>query len=186
MPTSSFDKALKHTLGIEGGYSNDPRDRGGKTRYGITEAKARAWGYTGEMRDLPLDLAKMIYREDYWDIIKLGIVAEISEPVALEMFDTGVNCGIDKPVQFLQRLLNAFNREQADYPDIKVDGVMGRNTLAALTSFVMRRGSHGQAVLVEALNSLQGAYYVDISERRPANEAFTFGWFANRVLARAS
>lgn len=182
---SAFDKALKHTLGIEGGYSDDRRDSGGKTQYGITEAKARAFGYRGTMRDLPLTLAIQIYREDFWDIIRLDQVAELSEPVALEMFDTGVNCGIGVPVRFLQRLLNVFNREQIDYPDIVVDGVMGRNTLAALRAFLNRRGKLGSQVLVEALNSLQGAFYTDLAERRSKDEAFMFGWFANRVLKRA-
>ena len=180
-----FELALKHTLGIEGGYADDPRDSGGKTRYGITEAKARAFGYTGPMANLPIELAIQIYREDFWDIIRLDQVAELSEPVALEMFDTGVNCGIGTPVRFLQRLLNAFNRQQTDYADIAVDGMMGRNTLAALRAFLSRRGKLGSQVLVEALNSLQGAFYTDLAERRPKDEAFMFGWFANRVLKRA-
>lgn len=48
-----FEEALKHTLGIEGEYSDHPSDSGGKTRYGITEAKARAWGYDGPMSARP-------------------------------------------------------------------------------------------------------------------------------------
>lgn len=181
----TFEVALKHTLGIEGGYSDDRRDSGGATRYGITEAKARAFGYSGAMRDLPLELAVRIYREDYWDIIRLDSVAEMSEAVALEMFDTGVNCGVGVPVKFLQRLLNIFNREQADYGDLTVDGLIGHNTLAALRTFLTRRGKLGSDVMVEALNSLQGAFYTELAERRPKDEAFTFGWFANRVLKRA-
>lgn len=182
---NTFEKALKHTLGIEGDYSDDRRDSGGKTRYGITEAKARAWGYTGDMRDLPLDLAKQIYREDYWDLIRLDNVAALDEPVALEMFDTAVNCGPSVPVRFLQRILNVMNREQADYPDLVVDGLVGRNTLACLGAFLARRGKLGSEVLVEALNSLQGAFYTELSERRQKDEAFVFGWFAQRVLKRA-
>lgn len=180
----AFAKALKHTLGIEGGYSNDKRDSGGKTRYGITEAKARAWGYTGEMADLPLVLAVQIYETDFWDAIHLDRVAAVSERVALEMFDTGVNCGIGVPVPHLQRALNVFNREEADYPDIKVDGVIGGMTIASLKAFVDKRGDLGERVLVEALSSQQGVYYMDLAERRPKDEAFTFGWFANRVLPR--
>ncbi len=180
-----FEKALKHTLDIEGGYSDHPADSGGKTRYGITEAKARAFGYTGSMHLFPVGLAIQIYREDYWDIIRLDEVAELSEAVALELFDTGVNCGIGTPVRFLQRLLNAFNREQKDYQDITVDGLMGRDTLAALRAFLTRRGTLGSQVLVEALNSLQGAFYTDLAERRSKDEAFMFGWFTNRVLKRA-
>ena len=41
----------------EGGYANHPADKGGATCFGITEAVARAHGYTGGMRDLPRDEA---------------------------------------------------------------------------------------------------------------------------------
>jgi lysozyme family protein len=181
-----FERALKHTLGIEGDYVNDPRDSGGATRYGITEAKARAWGYTGPMSQLPLDLAKRIYRADFWDIIRLDQVAALSPALALEMFDTGVNCGIGIPVRFLQQSLNALNREGVDYPDLAVDGVIGQNTLAALGIFLRRRGENGSRVIVEMLNCLQGHYYIDLVERRPKDEAFIFGWFLNRVVARFS
>ena len=181
---TTFETALKHTLGIEGGFSDDPRDSGGATRYGITEAKARAWGYTGPMDRLPKELAIQIYREDFWDIIRLDEVAKLSPLVALEMFDTGVNCGISLPVKFLQRALNIFNLGGVLYPDLAVDGVIGRNTLSALGAFLARRGKLGAQVLAESLNSQQGAFYTDLAERRPKDEAFTFGWFANRVLKR--
>lgn len=181
-----FEKALKHTLGIEGGYADDPRDSGGKTRYGITEAKARAWGYEGDMRELPLDLAKQIYREDYWELIRLDQIADFDEEIALEMFDTAVNCGPATAVKFLQRMLNLFNREQQEYGDIAVDGLVGRNTLVALAAYLGRRRTLGAAVMVEALNALQGAYYAELAERRPKDEAFMFGWIANRVLRRAT
>jgi len=182
---TTFDTALKHTLGIEGDYVNDPRDSGGATRYGITEAKARAWGYEGPMSELPLDLAKEIYRKDYWDIIRLEDVAAVAPVVALEMFDTAVNCGPSVPVKFLQRALNIFNRQERDYPDIAVDGLIGQNILSALRAFINLRGKLGAQVLVEALNSQQGAFYTSLAERRPKDEAFAFGWFANRVLKRA-
>lgn len=179
-----FEKALKHTLGIEGDYVNDPRDSGGATRYGITEAKARAWDYEGPMSELPLDLAKRIYKADYWDIIRLDQVAEIAPEVALEMFDTGVNCGISVPVKFLQRALNIFNLGGKLFPDLEVDGIIGQNTMSALRAYVARRGRLGVQVLVEALNCLQGAFYTDLAERRPKDEAFTYGWFKERVLKR--
>jgi lysozyme family protein len=180
-----FEKALAHTLGIEGAYSDHPNDSGGKTNYGITEAKARAWGYHGDMRQLPLKLAVQIYRVDYWDIIRLDMVAEISEPIALEMFDTGVNCGVSVPVKFLQRALNGFNRQATDYPDIAVDGLIGHNTLSALRLYLAHRGKVGGDVLVECLNSQQGMHYLTLAERRPKDEMFMYGWFANRVLTRS-
>ena len=179
-----FEKALKHTLGIEGGFSDDARDSGGATRYGITEAVARAYGYDGPMSELPLDTAKAIYKSKYWDLIKLDEVERIAPAVALEMFDTSVNCGQARAVQFLQRALNLFNLNGKYYPDLEVDGLVGRNTLNALAEFVRRRGNMGVEVLVAALNCLQGAFYTELAERRPKDEAFTYGWFLNRVLKR--
>lgn len=182
---TTFDRALKHTLGIEGGFSNDPRDSGGATRYGVTERTARAFGYTGPMSELPIELAKRIYRVQYWDLLKLDDVAERSPGVALEMFDTAVNCGQVVAAKLLQRLLNVFNRGEGDYADITVDGLVGHNTLHALGGFLAKRGDAGSQVLVEALNSLQGAYYVELAERRVKDEAFIYGWFTHRVLKRA-
>lgn len=49
---------------------NDPSDKGGETNYGITVATARANGYKGAMRDLPLQTAKDIYRNEY--LVKPG------------------------------------------------------------------------------------------------------------------
>lgn len=177
-----FEQALLHTLGIEGGYSDDPRDSGGKTNWGIVEAKARSWGYTGDMASLPKELAIQIYRTDYWDAIQLDRVAEVSPELAREMFDTGVNCGIGRPVLFLQRLLNVLNREQADYPDLVRDGVIGGMTISALRAFLTRRGKLGSRVLVAVMNAQQAVFYMELAERRSKDEAFTFGWFVNRVL----
>lgn len=180
-----FEQALKHTLGIEGGYSDDARDSGGKTNWGITEAKARAWGYTGEMAALPKELAIRIYRTDYWDALQLERVATLCPELAREMFDTAVNCGVGRPVHFLQRLLNVLNREGKDFPDLVQDGVIGAMTIAALRAFLTRRGNLGVKVLVTVMNSQQAVFYIELAERRPKDEAFTFGWFVNRVVEEA-
>ena len=61
----NFDEAFDRLIGHEGGYSDHPSDPGGKTQFGITEAVARAHGFTGDMRTLTRDEAKRIYRVDY-------------------------------------------------------------------------------------------------------------------------
>lgn len=181
-----FDRAIAHTVGIEGGFSNHPADSGGATRFGVTERVARAYGFMGEMHALPVEVATEIYRRGFWNALNLDGIAMLSDSVALEVFDTAVNTTHGFATQSLQRCLNVFNREQADYPDITVDGIVGNDTLACLHTFITKRGPTGEQVLVEALNSLQGAYYITLSETRPKDEAFTFGWFANRVLKRAA
>ena len=64
----SFHRALTAVLDLEGDYSDDARDPGGRTRYGITEAVAREQGYQGDMQDLPKSLAESIYKTHYWDV----------------------------------------------------------------------------------------------------------------------
>jgi lysozyme family protein len=184
--TTAFDRALAHTVGIEGGYSNHPADSGGATCFGITERVARAFGYMGEMRDLPISVATDIYQQNYWKLLNLDVVAAMSIPVALELFDTAVNTKQGFAAQSFQRCLNIFNREQADYSDVEVDGLIGGDTLASLAAYLSKRRVLGEQVLVEALNSLQGAFYVTLGEARSKDEAFIFGWYAQRVLKRAT
>ena len=86
---------------------------------------------------------------------------------------------------FLQRALTALNRNAKDYPDLVPDGRAGARTLAALDAFLAARGQRGgEAVLLRALEALQGERYLRLAERRPANEAFLYGWLANRTGSR--
>lgn len=62
----NIEQYLNELIKRKGGYVNNPADRGGVTKYGITEAVARANGFKGNMRDLPLEVVKKIYRKNYW------------------------------------------------------------------------------------------------------------------------
>lgn len=178
---TSVLQTIDKVIGIEGGYSNHPSDRGGPTRWGITQAKAREHGYTGDMRSFPRERAVAIYLKDYWEKPGLANLATINEPVAEELFDTAVNMGVAWPGIFLQKALNALNRQGADYPDILEDGDIGGLTRNALRSYIAKRGRAGVDVLLLALNVLQGARYFDITLARRKNEDFLYGWLANRV-----
>ncbi|QBP09837.1 glycoside hydrolase family 108 protein [Cupriavidus metallidurans] len=178
---SAFEQAFAKLLGIEGGYSNHKNDTGGATRYGITEAVARAEGYTGPMPQLPVDMAKAIYRRRYWDLLRLDDVAKLCPAISDKMFDIAVNMGTSIAGTFLQRSLNVLNRQGVDYADVIADGVVGPRSINALCAYFARRGEKAAPVLLKALNSLQGARYIELAERRPANEDFVFGWLDNRV-----
>jgi hypothetical protein len=183
----------------EGGFVANPADTGGPTRFGITEAVARANGYRGAMRALPREEAAAIYKRLYWLRPRLNEVATRSARIAEELFDTGVNMGPAVAVTFLQRALTALNRNGKDYPDLVPDGRVGPQTLAALDTFLKLRGSpppvgvsgggqqstSGETVLLRALEALQGERYLRLAERRPANEAFLYGWLANRIGERS-
>lgn len=113
----NFDQAFDALLRHEGGYSDHAADPGGKTRYGVTEAVAREVGYRGEMRELPLELAKRIYRERYWDAVKAD---QLPSTVRYLVFDAAVNSGVGQAARWLQRAVK-----------VKDDGVIGPMTLMA-------------------------------------------------------
>lgn len=180
MPTA-FDRAFNRTGLAEGLYSNHRADRGGPTKFGITERVARANGYMGEMRDLPIEEARRIARLQYWNLLFLDEVAGVSEPLAAELFDTGFNMGLPFAARSLQRWLNALNKRQSFYGDLEADGVLGPVTVAALRHFAAVRGREGLAVLLVAVNCSQGERYLGIVEANETQEDFVFGWLKNRV-----
>jgi lysozyme family protein len=118
----NFDQAfaLLTSPEVEGDYSDHKDDPGGKTRFGITEATARRFGYTGDMRELPLELAKRIYLEEYWRPMRCD---ELPEDVRYAVFDAAVNSGVGQSTLWLQRAAGA-----------KPDGILGPQTLAAAKS----------------------------------------------------
>lgn len=180
---STFEEAFAEVVGIEGRYSNDPNDSGGETMYGITIAVARAYGYMGPMASMPLAVAHDIYDRRYWAKLHCDEAANIAGArIAKELFDTGVNLGVLRSGTFLQRALNALNKQGTYYADVVVDGDVGPMTIAALREYMRRRGVPGATVLLRALNSLQGEHYVSLAEKRQKDEDYVFGWFSNRVL----
>jgi lysozyme family protein len=170
----------------EGGYVDHPADRGGPTKFGITEAVARAHGYGGAMADLPHQEAAAIYRRLYWLRPRFDEIAERLPRIAGELFDTGANMGPAVAATFLQRALTALNRGGKDYPDLVPDGRIGPATLCAIDAFLEARGTEGgETVLLRALEALQGERYLRLAEKRPANEAFLYGWLANRIGSKS-
>lgn len=178
---SAIRRILFGLIEREGGFVDHPDDPGGATRWGITERVARQEGYLGPMAEFPRDLAYGIYERRYWRDTGFHLLAEHSMAIAAELLDSGVNLGPHWPATWLQRWLNAFNRRQKDYPDLKVDGKVGFRTAGALGAYLGRRS---EAVLLRALNCSQGVYYLDLVEnpaRGGRDESFIYGWLARRV-----
>jgi lysozyme family protein len=180
--TIDVEQLIDAVIEREGGYVDHPADRGGPTCFGITEAVARAQGFAGPMRHLPRDEAMRIYTRLFWLRPRFDEIARRSPRIAAELFDTGVNMGPAVSATFLQRALTALNRNAGDYPDLVPDGRIGDQTLAAFDAFLKARGqASGETVLLRALEALQGERYLRLAELRPANEAFLYGWLANRI-----
>ena len=178
---SAVREMIEEIIEVEGGYVNDPNDLGGETKYGITVAAARRYGYQGDMRDMPRQTAFDIYLDDYYLGPRFHWVAERSQRLAEEMTDTGVNMGQPWAVRFLQVALNAFNDEGRRYKDLLDDGYIGNKTMTALDAYLQHRGEEGEIVLLDTLDGLQLARYIELSQARPVNERYAYGWVANRT-----
>lgn len=164
--TEAFEWAVKHTLEIEGVFSDHSWDPGGATKYGVTEAVARRHGH--EVRDLTVDQAVAIYRADYWDALGLDAIAEHSGRVALEIFDTAVNTGPGRATRIAQEALATIFDQ-----DIAIDGRMGPQTRAAIIRTIPRYETH----LVAALNGFQFSYYLWLLRQgHSAAERAIKGW----------
>lgn len=168
----NLDQIIDATIKAEGGYVNDPADSGGATNYGITEKTARANGYTGDMRSLPLETAKQIYRNEY--LIKPGF-ADFPSEVAAELFDTGVNMGPATATKFLQRAINALHGSA-----LAVDGKIGPATKSAVNSYLASR-VNSASILLKALNGLQCVRYIELVEANASQRRFVNGWISQRI-----
>lgn len=188
--SARFEALLRELVAVEGGFVNRPDDSGGPTNRGITLATLSAWrGYPAtidDLRALTAEQAKQIYRELYIVQPHFDQLALLSEQIAAELIDTGVNMGPHEAVQFLQRALNVFNQRDTLFRNLVIDGLCGAKTRAALAAFIQARGRKGELVLVKALNCLQGAAYIALAERREKDERFVFGWIRARVALAVS
>jgi lysozyme family protein len=173
----SFGAIIDGILAKERGFVDHADDRGGPTNWGVTQAVARANGYTGDMRDMPQSLARDIYFKRYIVAPGFDLVADVDMHIASEAIDTGVNMGPQRAAEFLQRCLNVFNLRGSRYADVFVDGRIGPVTVEALRAFLAWRGDKGQRVLLKALNCEQGHKYIEFAENNPSQESFVFGWF---------
>ncbi len=112
----NFDDAFTKLLGHEGAYSNHKDDPGGETMWGITKSVAIANGYVGDMKSMPQEVAKAIYKKNYWDKISAD---KLPEDIRYVVFDGAVNSGVTQAIRWLQMAVGA-----------KVDGVIGQETIA--------------------------------------------------------
>ncbi|MHB0775415.1 glycoside hydrolase family 108 protein [Halomonas sp. WWR20] len=168
----------------EGGYVDHPADRGGPTKYGITQAVARKHGYSSAMCELPHQKACAIYAADFWRPLRLDDIAAIHEPLAEYLFDYGVNSGPSRAGEELQITLNVLNDQQRYYRDMKVDGAVGPITLSALREYRRARGDEGLKVLAATINACRIAFCRSLARKRQSQEAFAYGWFQRVVHLR--
>lgn len=176
-----FDDAFKIVLGFEGGYVNDPADRGGETNYGITEGTLNAAYQAGlvghnDIKKLTIDEAKVIYKANYWDKSKCD---ELPVPLDYLVFDASVNHGIGGAGKLLQRSINRCIKANK----VTVDGAIGPLTLSALGEYL---GKYKSTCLfpVELICHVflleRVELYNSIIRKDSTQKSFIHGWL-NRI-----
>lgn len=163
---ADIKKALVKLFGVEGGYVNDPDDKGGETKFGICKRS-----YPNEdIKGLTLERAAALYERDFWN--PLGLSGINNQVIAEEVFDTAVNCGVGTGARILQEAINLSNYPE---PDIAVDRQIGPATIAAVNNHKSLKA------LYKALNGLQFMHYAQIIKNNPKQEKFFRSW-ASRVF----
>ena len=186
---AKFVSAFSRTMQFEGGYSNDPLDKGGETFRGISRRFNPSWlgwkvvdqkkkDVKALLKDTKLDqLVSEFYKTNYWDVFEADNISD--QKVAEELFDTGVNLGIQRAGTFLQQSLNALNRNGTLFPDLVVDGRHGPKSASALGRIL---GSGDGEIVWKILSVLKGNHYLEYMKQSPEQEAYARGWF-KRVFA---
>lgn len=120
----NFKSILKHTLGSEGGWSDNPKDPGGATMKGVTLKTFRRFVKADATKD---DLRKItdaqletVYRREFWDTVS---GAQLPSGVDMAVFDFSVNSGPSRAAKYLQKVVG-----------VKQDGKIGPATLEAVNN----------------------------------------------------
>lgn len=146
----------------EGGYTDDPMDRGGPTNMGITQATLSGWrGHPvtpDDVKALTSAEAAAIYYEQY--IRKPGFDAVPDDQLRGELFDIAVNSGPTNAVKMLQRALS-----------VNDDGVFGPATLASL-------GASGPVRISLRLAAQRIRFLGNLIAHDPTQARFAGGWLS--------
>ncbi len=171
-PSDLFEQAAQYTLENEGGYSADPDDPGGATRFGIS---SRSFPDV-DLDSLTLQGAKDLYRREFWE--KPGFDRLPFDDLAVKVFDAGVNMGTGAAGKLLQRSLNDIGSNESELL-VTVDGDVGPQTLAAITQVDKDR-------LMSAFVIRMKKRYGDVARANPKTTKFLRGWMkrAERLPAQ--
>lgn len=171
-------------LDAEGGYSDNVHDAGGKTRYGISERVARANGYTGDMRLLPLDFAVRVYERQYIYGPRFDLILMASPAVGNKIIDAGVNAGTDRAARWFQQSLNTLSRGGRDYARITVDGAVGPATMRAYASLERVRGRvKACELMLKTFDGYQTAHYTQLAQGRATRHSSSAGWITGWAMS---
>ena len=166
---SLFYSTIPLVLKYEGGFADNPNDRGGRTNMGVTQGfldtyKERAGVNVDDVRYLKEEDAIELYRTE-WNIYGFG---KLDNSNAMKLvYDFAVNSGPLVAIKHLQRILNSKGKNLA------VDGYIGENTNRAVNSV-------DEKWLVREIQKARAEHCDRIVDQDPKQREFIKGWF-NRI-----
>jgi lysozyme family protein len=180
MPDNLRVLVIEDTIDREGGpkYTNRADDRGGPTRWGMTVKAAADVGYTGPMDKCPKEVAVAFYTK-LWSRLKIDDVMKRSVSLGLYLYDFGVVSGSGNAVRELQELINVLNVKETLFPDVTVDGGIGKEVLSAIDSYA--KGA-SMDVLAASYNAMRMAFCVELAKKDKSQESNIRGWL-NRIYS---
>lgn len=155
-----FHKAIQFVLANEGGFSNDPDDSGGETKYGISQRSYPDW----DIPNLTKEDAIAIYRQDFW-----APYQDFEDRLATKVFDLAVNLGHRRAVKILQRALRCLGAKLDD------DGVLGPVTKRAVRAANLD-------LLLPAVRSEAAGVYRNLAATNAKQQKFLKGWLRRAYL----
>ena len=190
--TADFERAYARTNRYEGGVlSNLATDRGGETYAGISRLRHPRWGgwpiIDRTVRNhVPLagidkanlhDLHRKFFLDEFWTRSGCHLLSD--QDIAEELYDTAVNVGDRRAVEWLQTALNTCNNRGQRWPDIHVDGITGPATASAVSKACADKRM--KWLVLQVMETFQRAHYVRLAMVDPTQEANLHGWFRQRV-----
>lgn len=140
------------------GYTNDPWDRGGETKFGW----AKSAHPNDNIKTITLDYVMGQYKSQYWDTVSGD---KLDPHVAKYVFDTSVLFGPARARKFLQEAAG-----------VTVDGIIGPATLKAANAM-------DKFTLVNRLRDVRIRFHRNTAASSPSQARFLNGWLrrANEV-----
>lgn len=188
-----FLNAFNYMLENEGGFANEKYDKGGATKYGVSQSLMREMYKHGsiwldlhrdgiidekDVEKLTLEDVKTVYYVEFW---KKGIdrIATIHENIGIKLFDMAVNIGIPEASKMLQKSLNELAIQGGV---LKVDGVIGPETLELFSDYISWQIYDETIDTIEhCLISYLIEYYRAIINKDSTQKKFWRGWM-NRAF----
>jgi lysozyme family protein len=159
-----IDTIIKH----EGGYVNHPNDKGGPTKFGVTQDVYSEWlgrdATVEDVKSMTEEVARDIYESKYLTGPRIHL---LPEPLQTQVLDIAVNSGPRTAVKMLQRVVN-----KAGFGPVDVDGVLGPNTRKVVETANAEMGPF----LSNALVDERRAFFEAIVARNPSQKVFLKGW----------